>query len=207
MKPNTTKYLIFSALLLTFTLLVYCSQAEKEQPMSQQELIQRGAYLVNLGGCNDCHSPKKMTPRGPEPDETILLSGQPANAPIPEIPAGIINPEGWIGLTNAHLSAWAGPWGVSFAANLTPDPQTGIGDWDEEDFIKTLRTGKHLGTGREILPPMPWQNLSKVTDEDLKAMFAYLKSLPAVPNLVPGPIPPSGVAPSGAPTESGDTNK
>ena len=58
-------------------------------------------------------------------------------------------------MTNGHVTAWAGPWGVSYAANLTPDKRTGIGAWTADQFIKTMRTGKHLGVGRPVLPPMP----------------------------------------------------
>lgn len=192
MKQSTAKFVLFFSLLGACSLLIMCAQAEKEVTLTPEQMVKRGEYLVNLGGCNDCHSPKKFTDKGPEFDPSILMSGHPANAPVPELPAGLPNPMGWMGMCNAHMTAWAGPWGISFAANLTPDPQTGIGDWDEEDFINTIRTGQHLGMGREILPPMPWQTLAKATDDDLKAMFAYLKSLPAVPNLVPGPIPPAG---------------
>jgi hypothetical protein len=195
MKPATTKIILVVSLLGACSLLIMCSQGSKEVAMKPEQLVKRGEYLVNFGGCNDCHSPKKMTERGPEPDPSILLSGHPANLPVPEIPAGLPNPMGWMGMCNGHMTAWAGPWGVSFAANLTPDSQTGIGDWDEEDFIKTIRSGKHLGMGREILPPMPWRATANLTDDDLKAIFAYLKSLPAIPNLVPGPIPPMAAAP------------
>jgi hypothetical protein len=98
-----------------------------------------------------------------------------------------------IALTNPSLSAWAGPWGVSFAINLTPDTATGIGEWTEDAFIAALRTGKHQGqpNGRVILPPMPWENLAKVSDSDLKAMWAYLRTVPAVSNQVPLPVPPA----------------
>jgi mono/diheme cytochrome c family protein len=155
-----------------------------------QELIKRGEYLVGFGGCNDCHTPKVFTPKGPEPDPNKLLSGHPSTAKLPETPQGIIGPEKWGALTNNDLTAWVGPWGVSFAANLTPDNRTGLGGWTEEMFIKTMRTGKHLGVGREILPPMPWYTLAVLTDKDLKAIFAYLKSLKPIENGVPQPIPP-----------------
>jgi mono/diheme cytochrome c family protein len=196
MKQSTTKIILFGSLLGAASLLIMCAQGTKEAAMTKEQMVKRGEYLVNAGSCNDCHSPKKFGPKGPEPDPSILLSGHPANLPAPEIPAGLPNPMGWMAMCNAHMTAWAGPWGVSFAANLTPDKQTGIGDWDEEDFIKTLRTGQHLGMGREILPPMPWPNIGTLSDEDLKAIFAYLQSLPAVPNLVPGPIPPMAAAPA-----------
>lgn len=154
--------------------------------------VEHGAYLVQLGGCDHCHSPKMMGPKGPVLHPTKILSGYPAETKLPPVPAGVIGPQAWGALTTNDLTAWVGPWGTSFAANLTPDPASGIGGWTEEMFIKTLRTGKHLGTGREILPPMPWQAIGQSTDQDLKDMFAYLKSLPPVSNVVPQPVPPGG---------------
>jgi len=88
------------------------------------------------------------------------------------------------------MTAWSGPWGVSFTANLTPDKETGIGAWTEQQFIATLRTGHRLGTGRELLPPMPWQNFAAISDEEIGAIYAYLQSIPPVHNKVPAPIPP-----------------
>ena len=157
---------------------------------NNQQLIKRGEYLVNYGGCNDCHTPKRSTPEGPIPDKDKLLSGHPSTALLPEVPPGIIGPGKWGALTNNDLTAWVGPWGVSFAANLTPDDRTGMGGWTDELFIKAMRTGKHLGAGRAILPPMPWFSLAALTDEDLNAMFAYLKSIKPIENQVPQPIPP-----------------
>jgi cytochrome c553 len=154
--------------------------------------VKRGEWLVRFGGCADCHSPKVMSPMGPVPDSSRLLCGQPEDAKVPTIPAGAITPDGWVALTNAHMTAWAGPWGVSFAANLTPDEATGIGNWTEQAFIQTMRTGKHMGAGRNILPPMPWQALGSLSDSDLKAIFAFLRSLKPVRNEVPQPVPPAG---------------
>ena len=155
-------------------------------------MIERGKYLVNLGGCNDCHSPKVFTPMGPVPDTSRLLSGSPATFKLPEVPNGVIAPDKWGALTNNDFTVWAGPWGVSFTRNLTPDVATGIGSWTEEIFIKALRTGKDMGEGRDILPPMPWPNIGQSTDADLKAIFAYLKSLKPIENAVPDPIAPTG---------------
>ncbi len=107
----------------------------------------------------------------------------------PPVNKSQVGPGNWV-LLNEELTAFVGPWGMSFAANLTPDDQTGIGLWTEDVFIKALRTGKHMGAGRPILPPMPWFNLVQAKEEDLQAMFAYLKSLPPVKNQVPTPIPP-----------------
>ncbi len=179
--------LVFVAAMLLLS--VVCTQSSGGLTPDQQ--IERGAYLVNASGCNDCHSPKIITERGPEPDPMRLLSGHPEKEPAAKIPAGVITPTGWVALTNFHLSAWAGPWGISYAANLTPDDLTGIGAWTEEVFIKAMRTGRHMGSGRAILPPMPWQNYGKMNDADLKAIFAYLKSLRPVRNAVPQPISPA----------------
>jgi hypothetical protein len=163
--------------------------AETTKPLSAEELMKKGDYIVMTGACNDCHSPKVMTPMGPVPDSTKLLSGHPANEPLPPLGADAGKPTSWIDMS-PDVTTFVGPWGISYAANLTPDSATGIGAWTEEQFINTLRNGKHLGNGRQILPPMPWQDFGKKTDEDLKAIFAFLKSLPAVSNRVPGPVPP-----------------
>ena len=152
--------------------------------------LTRGKYLVTLGGCHDCHTPKLMTEKGPVLDTKRLLSGFPSSEKAPAIPEGVIGPKSWGGLFTKDGTGWAGPWGISFASNLTPDKETGIGVWTEKTFIKTLRTGKTPG-GRPMLPhPMPWENIQQATDKDLKAMFAYLMSLPPVRNVVPSPIPP-----------------
>ena len=156
------------------------------------ERIARGKYLVQLGGCTDCHSPKVMTPNGPVPDPIKAFSGHQESSKLPEIPKGVLGPDKWMALTNSDLTAWVGPWGVSFTANLTPDPATGIGGWTEEMWLKTLKTGKHLGTGRQILPPMPWQPIGTLEEQDLKDIYAYFMSLKPIRNAVPQPIPPAG---------------
>ncbi|MBK7093223.1 MAG: diheme cytochrome c-553, partial [bacterium] len=135
-------------------------------------MIKRGSYLVNSGSCNDCHSPKKYGPKGPNRIVNLAVWPQSESAGRSDSAAGLPDPNGWVVGRNADFTAWAGPWGVSFAANLTPDPNTGIGKWTEDDFVNAMRNGKHTGTGREILPPMPWQMIGQMTDEDLKSMFA-----------------------------------
>ena len=87
-------------------------------------------------------------------------------------------------------TAHAGGWGVSFTANLTPDKATGLGAWSVDTFMATIRNGKHMGSGRPLNPPMLWYNYAKMTDEDLRAVFAYLQTIPAVANKVPEPISP-----------------
>jgi hypothetical protein len=160
------------------------------QTGSDKALIARGDYLVTAGGCDDCHTPKNFTPQGPVPDMSRRLSGAPANFKVPPIPAGLFTPTGWGAVGTNDQMTWAGPWGVSFAANLTSDKTTGIGSWTQVSFIKAMRTGKHKGTLRPILPPMPWQTIAKYTDEDLRAMFAFMQSVKPVANKVPDPISP-----------------
>jgi hypothetical protein len=152
--------------------------------------VERGKYLVTFAGCHDCHTPKAMTSSGPEPDMSRALSGHPSGVPLPPTPGSVVGPGKWGAVTTADLTAWYGPWGVSFAANLTPDP-TGLGPWTKAMFIRALRTGKHQGEGRPILPPMPWQNYAQMTDGDLGAVFDYLRTLKPVRNAVPAPIPPT----------------
>lgn len=156
----------------------------------RSEQLRRGEYLAKFGGCNDCHTPKVMSPQGPVPDATRLLAGHPQNETVPPVPAGALTPTGWMAMTNGNLTAWAGPWGVSYAANLTPDRRTGLGAWTADQFIKTMRTGKHLGVGRPLLPPMPVAALAALTDTDLRALFAWLQSIKAIDNQVPQPVPP-----------------
>jgi mono/diheme cytochrome c family protein len=156
-----------------------------------QTRIERGAYIVRSMGCNDCHTPWIMGPRGPAPDMTRALTGHPADLVLPPPPSLPPGPWTWMGA--ASNTAFAGPWGVSFTANLTPDPETGLGKWTAEMFIQAIRTGRHEGKGRPILPPMPAAMLANMTDEDLNAIFAYLQSLKPVRNRVPQPIdPPDG---------------
>ena len=152
------------------------------------DLVGGGRYLVAIMACNDCHTPFKMGKTGPEPDMTRMLSGHPENMKLPPPPK---LEGGWMMAGSATNTAWAGPWGVSYTANLTPDQNTGIGIWTEDMFIKAMRSGKHMGTSRTILPPMPWPWYAKMRDDELKAIFAYLKSIPPIRNRVPDPTPPS----------------
>jgi mono/diheme cytochrome c family protein len=153
--------------------------------------VELGAYLVKTSGCHDCHTPFTLGPNGPEPDMTRALTGHPEALKMPPAPALPAGP--WIATVSATNTAWAGPWGVSFTANLTPDKETGLGDWTEEQFIAAIRTGKHQGKGRQILPPMPYAVYANLVDEEIKALWAYLQSLAPVKNRVPQPIdPPEG---------------
>lgn len=153
----------------------------------------RGRYLVTVLDCNGCHTPFKDGPAGPEPDMTRMLSGHPQDAQLPPPPVLPAGP--WIAAFSATGTAWSGPWGVSFTANLTPDRETGLGDWSYANFRDTLRNGRHLGRGRELLPPMPWPAYGQLSDDDMQAVFAFLQSIPAISNRVPEPLPPPAAAP------------
>jgi len=151
--------------------------------------VKWGEHLVLLAGCDDCHTPKKMGPQGPEPDMDLRLSGHPTKMPPPDIDRKMVEAKG-LGVTST-LTAWVGPWGISYAANITSD-STGIGNWKEEQFIKAMREGKFMGLDntRPIMPPMPWEGIAKYSDDELKALFAFLKSTKPVRNLVPDYQPP-----------------
>lgn len=151
-------------------------------PPAANAAVERGRHLVTIMGCHDCHTPKKLGPNGPEPDLSRALSGHPEGDPLPAPPA----PKGpWVATATWDLTAWSGPWGISYPVNLTPDENTGLGIWTEEMFVQAMRTGRHMGVSRPILPPMPWQMVGKLDNSDLKAVFAYLRSLPPVKNRVP----------------------
>jgi mono/diheme cytochrome c family protein len=150
--------------------------------------VDRGRYLVETIGCHDCHTPKKMGPNGPELDTTRLLSGHPEQDVLPPPPA---SSGPWAVTATWDLTAWSGPWGITYPANLTPDQNTGTGIWDEQMFTRAIRTGRHMGVSRQILPPMPWEVYRNLTDADLAAIFAYLRSIPPVTNHVPDPVPPA----------------
>jgi mono/diheme cytochrome c family protein len=131
---------------------------------TQEEKIAEGARLVAFGGCNDCHTPGTLYGA---PDRSRTLAG-------------------------SELG-WVTPAGTAYASNLTPDPETGIGNWTEEQIATTLRTG-HRPDGTPLMPPMPWPNLASLTDKEMGALTAYLKSLPPVKHPKPATLPPGAKA-------------
>jgi mono/diheme cytochrome c family protein len=179
---------------------VHCTTSTKEQPLVKDIAaepavsIEKGQRLVTAGGCNDCHSPKSFTPFGPKIDSTRMLSGHPENAPLPKIDLNSLKPGNWVNFS-PDLTAIVGPWGMSYTANITSDSATGIGAWTEANFVNAIRKGKHMGmdNGRPIMPPMPWENLNQLSDEELKSIFAFLKSTPPVRNRVHQPFTPDEV--------------
>jgi hypothetical protein len=154
--------------------------------------IEQGKYLVTIMGCNDCHSPKKITANGSEVIPELMLSGFPSDRPKVKFDNSMI--KSGYPIFYPDLTGAAGPWGITYASNLTPDAN-GIGDWTEEQFKKALTQGKYGGLDnvRMLLPPMPWQNFINISDDDLSAIFNYLKSIKPVNNMVPPPVNPENI--------------
>ena len=195
-----THYDIAAIALFSTSVLIGCTansenlaKTETSAVKSEEAIIKRGEYLVGIMGCQDCHSPKRMGAQGPEIIPELHLSGHPADQPIGKVvPEALKN--GWM-LFGPDGTASVGPWGVSFSANLTSDA-TGIGTWSYEQFKMALTQGKSKGlaTARPLLPPMPWVNYINMAEEDIEAVFKYLKSTKPVKNAVPAPIPPDKLA-------------
>jgi len=193
------KKFLFTIPLLTM-LIIACSTTQKHTEMAEESAmmdmpdpVEHGRYLTTIMGCHGCHTPEIFGEHGEMIlDSTRFLSGHPSDMPYPNWTPANMEQRNGLTLQSRMSSAWAGPWGVSFAQNLTPDDSTGLGEWTEEAFIQAIRTGKHQGqpNGRKILSPMPWKLYRHATDEDLKAIWAYLRSIPSVVNLVPTPVPP-----------------
>jgi hypothetical protein len=175
--------------IVSFVLLACTSGSAKTETavtISKDSLIKRGSYLVNAIGCDDCHSPKKMGPQGPELDMENRFGGHLANSPLGK-PNPSVMKDGYV-LFAMDLTSAVGPWGQSYSANISSD-ETGIGNWSEEQFFRAIREGKSKGMkeARPLLPPMPWAVYRNLSDLDLKAIFTFLKTTKPVHNLVPGP--------------------
>ena len=186
-----TTAIIAAAIILTAVLSTASLKADDTggvEAKGNAAQIARGKYLVDIMGCHDCHTPMKMGANGPEWDMTRALSGHPEELVMPPAPA--LPPGPWVASIGATFTAFASPAGTVFTRNLTPDKETGLGDWTVEEFIATMKTGRERGKGRPVLPPMPVQNLKALSDADIRALFAYLQSIPAIKNRTPQPIEP-----------------
>lgn len=180
------------AAVLAATMLATCSTANAQQPPAGNAQVERGRYLVTITGCHDCHTPKVA---GMTPDLTRALAGRPATTPLPTATKNEIH-------ASLDLTAWTGPWGYSVASNLTPDPTTGIGKrYTEASFITAMRTGKKPN-GTQMQPPMPQEVYTNMTDEDLRAIFAYLRTVKPVNNpVMAGITPPANTQKPAAPAK------
>jgi mono/diheme cytochrome c family protein len=185
------KLLSTGALLLGLAATAACDKSEassSDHTPKSADRVARGNYLVTAMACGDCHTPFKMGPKGPEPDMDRYLSGHPEQAKVGPAPKA----QGpWIVQSFATNTAHAGPWGISYTANLTPDVNTGLGIWTEDMFLRAIREGKHMGQSRPIMPPMPWPAFRNLNDEDLKSIFAYLRTIKPIVNHVPDYQPPA----------------
>jgi len=192
--------------ILTFTLSIFmlfsfsnCNNSKSEYSekkenenvsLSKEDLVKRGEYLVTVIGCDHCHTPKKMTDHGPIPDMDRRFMGFPASDSIAEINKDVLGPGKWI-LLNNDLTAAVGPWGVTFGANITSD-DTGIGTWSFEQFKKSITEGKYKGmdNSRPVMPPMPWESIRELEENDLKSIYEFLQASKPIENVVPAYIPP-----------------
>jgi len=128
---------------------------------ADEDQVARGKYLVTISGCNDCHTPGALLGK---PDFSRALSGSEVGFAIP------------------GLGVFAGP-------NLTPDKETGLGNWTDDQIISAMTAGV-IPNGRRLAPIMPWPALAHLTSDDAHAIVAYMRSLPPVKNAVPGPFGP-----------------
>ena len=167
------------------------SHNETQEEVYRKYNIERGKRLVQLGGCSQCHTPKIKTTLGYKPDKDKFLSGYTQGQELPDLPyAEIMAGETEKTFYTTDATVWVGRWGVSFAANLTPDPETGIGSWKEEDFVDIFRGNKHFAEGRQVISPMPVNVYSQLSFFELRSIFVYLQTLPPFVNDVPMRIPP-----------------
>lgn len=213
LKPTIMKKSLPFTLIIFLNLILFfsaCNQGEKSEPAVTtdssgiqatapsyggfESQVAWGKHIVIISGCNDCHTPKKMGPHGPENNMDMELAGHPSQLPPPEINRKEIESKG-LAVISSTFTSFAGPWGISFASNITSDSTTGIGNWTFEQFKNVFKTGKYNGApkGRDLLPPMPWPNIGSMTNEELQAVFAYLQSTKPIHNIVPQPIPPVSV--------------
>lgn len=167
------------------------NKADDQEEVYRKYNVERGKRLVELGGCSQCHTPKVKTTLGYKPDKDRFMSGYPANEPLPNLPyPEIIAGEAERNFYTTDATIWVGRWGVSFAPNLTPDPETGIGSWTEEDFIEIFRGNKHFAEGEQVTSPMPVKAYSQLSYFELRSIFVYLQTIEPISNEVPKRIPP-----------------
>jgi hypothetical protein len=143
--------------------------------------VARGKYLVTIMACADCHTPHN------EKGELItemLFAGHPEKAPLPVWEPAMLE-KGILATIAPTLTAFAGPFGTSVATNLTPDMETGMGVLSVEGFMQSWRTGQHWKYPRPILPPMPAPFYKDMEEADMRAIFAYLRTVPPVKNRTP----------------------
>jgi mono/diheme cytochrome c family protein len=198
----TNSYLPLIGLAFAATCLPGCSEnkqpaetattstaTEKSSFGGYESQVKWGEHLVAIGGCNDCHTPKKMTAMGPADDSTLMLSGHPQQLPAPDVDRKAMEGKGLV--VTSDFTTWIGPWGISYSANLTPD-ETGTANWTESQFVYALKNmvSKGLPGSRPLMPPMSMMPVKNMTDDELKAIFAYLRTVKPIKNQSVQPTPP-----------------
>jgi len=186
------KWILCSCIIAISFLVITACNDSKQEPAAEtkqsfggfESQLKWGEHLVKVAGCNDCHTPKKMGPNGPELDMSLMLSGHPSQMPPADFDKNEAAKKGLI--VTQTFTAWTGPWGITYAANLTSDA-TGIGGWKEEQFLKCLHEKKWMGLEgtRPLMPPMSMMPVTEMSDDELKAIFAYLKTTPPIKNVIP----------------------
>lgn len=172
---RVSKVMVLSTLVIIIQ--IGCSSEDLSDIVKEKEPVLRGKKLVEVVGCHDCHTPKVFSGEETSLDNERLLSGHPPESNPPNIDPQKISEENWL-VTNNHFTAFASNWGISFAPNLTPDNETGIGTWTEDMFVANMTSGKHR-------PPMPVFTITGLEEEDLKIIFNYLKTITPIKNEVP----------------------
>ncbi|MEK6224103.1 MAG: c-type cytochrome [Thermodesulfobacteriales bacterium] len=190
---NICSVLTISSLLLIAAvslIAMSCRQKPATEVAYSPERLEMGQAIVEGWNCSFCHTPQIQGPDGKSIfDPKRLMSGHPSNEQIPTVPDMVISSQEWMEfLDNMGSTVWATDNLLIFSANLTPDDETGIGTWTEVEFVETIRQGRHRGIERRIKYPMPWQELSEVSDEELLSVYEYLMSLEPVNNKVPASI-------------------
>ena len=197
-------WLISAGFLLTAIFVIGCSENKPAEPAAEvkesapeplkyggyyDSQVEWGNHLVMVSGCGDCHTPKKMTPQGPAQDSSLLLSGHSDKMPVAQVDRKQIETKGYV--VSSDFTSWVGPWGISYTANLTPD-ETGTGKWTEEQFIYAIRNYVLHGLpgARPLLPPMAMMPAKHFSDDELKAIFAYTRTIKPIRNIVPAATPP-----------------
>ena len=162
---------------------------EKSSFGGYESQVKWGEHLVAIGGCNDCHTPKKMTAMGPVDDSTLMLSGHPQQLPAPDVDRKAMEAKGLV--VTSDFTTWIGPWGISYSANLTPD-ETGTANWSESQFVYALKNmvSKGIPGSRPLMPPMSMMPVKNMTDDELKAIYAYLRTVKPIKNQSVQPTPP-----------------
>lgn len=183
-KSEPLVYIFIIVALIFFTsLFIPNLYASKED--SKNAAIKRGKLLTEQFGCVYCHSPKKEMNGELVIDEERIFSGHPEGKVMPDITPELVGPGKWMGLYTMGMTAWGGPWGITYSANLTPDKETGIGNLSKTEFISLIRLGIHSSMTRTIQPPMPWSEISRLHEDELGAIYIYLNSIKPVKNKVP----------------------